>query len=125
MPHRATPSLRDRHILVVEDEFFVAEEMARELEEAGATIVGPVGTVDDALDCVASGVRIDAAILDINLRGDLSYPVAEALRQKQVPFLFATGYDAWSLDPGFRDVTRCEKPIDPSQVARALFPVPA
>jgi CheY-like chemotaxis protein len=114
-------SLAGRHILVVEDEYFIAEEMMRAFKARGAQVLGPVPTLDGALHLVAGGERIDAAVLDINLQGEMVYPVAEALERRGVPFVFATGYDAPAIAPRHAAVARCEKPVDPDKVAEALF----
>jgi CheY-like chemotaxis protein len=113
--------LDGRSILLVEDEYFIVDEMRRALEAMGATIIGPAPSVAQALDVVASAPRIDAAVLDVNLQGEMVYPVADALFQRGVPFIFATGYDDGVIDARFADITRCEKPVDPLKVARALF----
>jgi hypothetical protein len=60
------------------------------------------------------------AILDINLGGAMVYPVADALRARGVPFIFATGYEAWSIPEAYSDVPRCEKPVDVRQVTSRL-----
>ncbi len=67
-----------KKVLVAEDDYFIAKGLVRHLAQAGAAVVGPVPTVADALAAVEGG-GIDAAVLDINLRGDLVYPVADAL----------------------------------------------
>jgi DNA-binding LytR/AlgR family response regulator len=83
-------------------------------------VVGPAGSVEDALRLIDAGERIDAAVLDINLRGERVYPVAEALGEKAVPFVFATGYDAWAIPPAYAEAPRCEKPVDVAVLARLL-----
>ncbi|ACL58665.1 response regulator [Methylobacterium nodulans] len=107
-------------VLVVEDEYFIADDMARALEQLGAEVVGPAPSREHALALIASGERIDAAILDINLQGQSALPVAEALAAKGVPFVFATGYDRNSVPPAYQDVPRWEKPFNPNHLARAL-----
>src|SRR4051794_18564375 len=88
-------ALRGRRLLVVEDEYLIAASLARELEGRGAEVVGPAGSVRDALALVeAEGDRLDGAVLDINLRDERVYPVADALVARGVPFIFLTGYDA-------------------------------
>jgi CheY-like chemotaxis protein len=111
--------LNDRRILVVEDEYFVADDIARALAISGAVVVGPVPTRQEALRLLASE-RIDAAVLDINLRGEMVYPVADALRERGVPFVFATGYDRAAIQAGYRDVPRWEKPFKLDELVEAL-----
>ena len=91
-------SLAGRHILVVEDEYFIAAELSRSLEDMGAIVVGPVATSDKAIAIVeTAGARIDGAVLDINLEGMPAYVVAETLARRAIPFVFATGYDAAAI----------------------------
>ena len=111
--------LAGRRVLVVEDEFFLADDMAEALRTLGAEVVGPAPTRAAAADLLAGG-RVDAAVLDINLRGETIFPLADALRARGVPFVFATGYDASATPPAYRDVPRWEKPYDPGDLVRAL-----
>lgn len=112
--------LSGRRVLVVEDEYFIANDIARALESLGAEIVGPVPSRDKALRLVADGERLDLAVLDINLRGDTVFPVADALRDRRVPFVFATGYDRSSVPSTYGDVPRWEKPFKAEQLAGFL-----
>ena len=113
--------LAGRKILLVEDEYFVAHDMARALGDGGAEIIGPVSNVDDALDLIEEAGALDGAILDINLQGEMAFPVADALAARSVPFVFATGYDATVIPAKYQAVCRCEKPVEPDKVGRALF----
>jgi len=122
MPDPLTASvLRGRRLLVVEDEYMMAEDLRRDLEKAGAQVVGPVPSVADALTVLAREEAIDGAILDVNLRGEKAYPVADALRERAIPFVLATGYEQWALPEAYKDVPRCDKPVDLRHLARALF----
>lgn len=112
--------LRDRRVLVVEDEYMLADTMERGLRKAGATVLGPVPSVAQALALLAAEPDIDAAVLDINLDGERVFPVADALAARGVPFLFTTGYDASDLPAAYAGVTRCGKPVDVAAVVRAL-----
>lgn len=107
-------------ILVAEDEYFIARGLVRHLEQAGAAVVGPVPTVAEALAALESSA-IDAAVLDINLRGELVYPVADALLARGVPFIFATGYAASALPERYGAVERFEKPVDPEAFVRLFL----
>ena len=115
----AFPDLTGRRILVVEDEYFIADDIARALTKLGAEVVGPAPDLERA-DALLSGNPVDWAVLDINLQGEMVYPVAKALRERGVPFIFATGYDASSIPNGYADVPRWEKPFDPQVLARVL-----
>ncbi|WP_262269150.1 response regulator [Microvirga yunnanensis] len=114
-------ALRGRRILVVEDEYMMADDVQHDLEQAGVEVVGPVPSVADALKLIAAEGALDGAILDVNLRGEKAYPVADALRERAVPFVLATGYETWSLPEAYKDVPRCDKPVDLRQLARTLF----
>jgi CheY-like chemotaxis protein len=114
-------ALRGRRLLVVEDDFAIASDMAQVLEDAGAEVVGPAGTVEDALELVETeAVALDGAALDINLHGERVYPVADALAARGVPFVFATGYDAYVIPEAYAGVARLEKPVDRDQLMRVL-----
>lgn len=113
-------NLRDRRILVVEDEYMLADDLRAELDEAGAVVVGPAGTVEDAMALIGSGEPIDGAVLDVNLRGEPVFPAADLLAERGVPFLFTTGYDQSAIPERFERVPRCEKPIDMARVAREI-----
>ena len=113
-------NLKGRHILVVEDEYFIAEDLSRSFASFGAEVVGPVATIEDALDLLDGDNPIDGAVLDINLRGRHSYPVADRLIASGVPFVFLTGYDADVIPSQYAKVGRCEKPVAIHKVAAAL-----
>jgi len=110
--------LEERRILVVEDEELVALELSTELSRLGWAIVGPAATLAEAQALLDKGV--DAAVLDVNLRGRPVYPVAEVLRQQQVPFVFCTGYEMVDPDGRFADVPVIRKPAHPAAVSAAL-----
>jgi CheY-like chemotaxis protein len=121
LDHADPATLRGRRILVVEDEYIVAEDLCRELVEQGAEVAGPVPTVARALALLAADRLIDGAILDVNLRGEMVFPVADALLYRGTPFLFATGYDTETLPKAYARVPCCEKPFEVGQCARVLF----
>lgn len=112
--------LRDRRILIVEDEYMLADELRGELGDAGATVLGPVGTVADALALAKRERRIDGAVLDVNLRGEMAFPVADLLVEGGVPFVFTTGYDESIIPERFSTILRCEKPVAVEGIIRAL-----
>lgn len=114
------PSLAGRRVLVVEDEYFLAQDLARALVRLGAEVAGPVPTREDALARLQEGERLDAAVLDINLRGQTCYDIADALLARGVPFVFATGYGRAVLPPAYGDIPLWEKPFDPDRLVRAL-----
>jgi CheY-like chemotaxis protein len=112
--------LGGRRVLVVEDEFLLADDLAQSLEENGAVVLGPVRTVSAALDLIESQPRLDAALLDVNLGREQVFPVAEALEALHVPFCFTTGYELSSIPERFAGITRFEKPLNCDAVTRAL-----
>jgi CheY-like chemotaxis protein len=91
-----------------------------ELEKLGAAIVGPVPSVEQALELLEER-SIDAAILDINLDGEKVYPLADVLSERQIPFVFATGFDTSSMPEKYRGFILCEKPAELAVIAIALF----
>src|SRR3982751_5102860 len=113
-------ALDGRCLLVVEDEYIVATDLARALEDRGAHVIGPAGSIEDALTVLGAHQQIDGAVLDINLRGERVYPVAEALRARGVPFVFVTGYDSWVIPDAYASVPRLEKPVSARALARLL-----
>src|SRR5215471_5336821 len=110
--------LSGRRVLVVEDEYFLADDIVQTLKNLGARIVGPVGELEEATNLVKDDMAIDAAVIDVNLRNELAFPLARILRARKVPFLFTTGYDCGSIEQEFQDVQLWEKPLDPAAMAR-------
>jgi CheY-like chemotaxis protein len=113
--------LAGRRVLVVEDEYIIAMELNRWLQEAGIEVVGPVPSVEQALDLIEDESALDAAVLDINLgAGETVYPVADRLGALGVPFLFATGEVRVRNDPGYGGRPRLDKPIIAPELLRAI-----
>lgn len=106
-------------MLIVEDEFMIADDLMHMLESLGSQVVGPAPTVGEALALI-DGAEIELAILDVNLGGEKAFPIADALKARDIPFVFATGYDRSALPAEYADTPRCEKPIDPVQMSRVL-----
>jgi len=113
-------SLVGRRVLVVEDEMMIAMLVEDMLAELGCAVVGPAHALDVALDLARTELRLDAALLDVNLGGQPVYAVADALREKGVPAIFSTGYG----DAGLREIDRgalvLQKPFRAGDLARAL-----
>jgi CheY-like chemotaxis protein len=112
--------LEGRRILVVEDEFLLADDLAQSLTEFGAVVLGPVRTVSAALELIATETELDAALLDVNLGREKVFAVADALQARDVPFCFTTGYESSSIPERFATVTRFEKPLDADAVTRVI-----
>jgi DNA-binding response OmpR family regulator len=117
--NRAAHVLNGARLLIVEDEYLLAREMADYFENLGAEIVGPVGTVAHALGLIASS-RIQIAVLDVNLRDERVYPVADLLTLKQIPFVFASGYGSELEPDAYAGAPRCIKPIEFAVLADRL-----
>jgi DNA-binding LytR/AlgR family response regulator len=114
-------SLQGRRILVVEDDYLVALALIGILEQAGAWVLGPIGTLDEAIVVVENdGKSFDVAILDIDLHGRKSYPVADALAARAVKVVFTTGYDASVIEGKYRQYPRCEKPCNADALVAAV-----
>lgn len=118
---RETSDLSGRRVLLIEDEWVVAHETARAFERHGAIVLGPVPTIEQALALVnPPNPPPDMAVIDINLRGELAFAVADALDARGVRYVFATGYDISFIPNRYRHVARCEKPVDPSSLLATL-----
>lgn len=106
-------------ILVVEDEYLLADEITLKLEDEGAVVLGPAPSVERAM-ALLEGPVPDGAVLDVNLGGEEAFPVADVLIARGVPVIFTTGYDANTLPERFVHVPKCEKPINIGRVTAAL-----
>jgi PAS domain S-box-containing protein len=118
--HATTPFVvPGNRVMIVEDEALVAMLVAESLTELGYLVVGPYSRASAAMDAIKDD-DIDAAILDVNLGGELVYPLADALKTREVPFIFVTGYGAESIDRRFANVPILQKPIE-RQMLQRLF----
>jgi CheY-like chemotaxis protein len=111
--------LAGKRVLIVEDEYAVALMIEDFLIEFGCTPVGPCGTVARALDAVAAET-FDVALLDVNLDGEMVYPVADALAERHIPFLFVSAYGEAAIPPGHTDWKVCAKPFTGNDLAAML-----
>jgi hypothetical protein len=105
-------------ILVAEDNLLVADLIADALAVEGCLVVGPVGTLEDGMTS-ASRADISGALLDIDLHGELSFPIAYRLRDQGVPFAFVTAYPELVVPDDLRDAPRFSKPFTPWELASA------
>ena len=114
-----TTDIEGLRVLVVEDEMMVSMLIEDMLSELGCHVVGPASRLEDAL-ALAQDAEMDCAVLDVNLGGQPIFPLADLLRQRGLPFAFATGYG----DAGVRDVDRgapvLQKPFREGDLARVL-----
>jgi DNA-binding response OmpR family regulator len=111
--------MTEARVLVVEDEFMMALDLVSTVEQAGYAVVGPAGTLEQAL-VLAKSFNIDAALLDLNLWGRSSVPVADVLKGRGIPFAFVSGYDKDTLKSEFKDAPFITKPYLKSTVLRVL-----
>lgn len=112
---RVPRPLAGKRLLIVEDEALVAMDMAAQLANAGAKIVGPTGNAAGALKLIADE-KLDVAVLDANLAGEAVDDIAVALTRANVPFAFVSGYDRDSLPASFATAELLSKPFDPSRL---------
>jgi two-component sensor histidine kinase/two-component SAPR family response regulator len=117
--HLAPLVLNGNRLLLVEDEALVASMMTEALNEIGFEIIGPFGKMDYRLGAAVSG-KIDAAILDVNIGGELVYPIAEILAARAIPFAFVTGYAEDNIDKKFANVPVMQKPVE-RKALQAIF----
>jgi CheY-like chemotaxis protein len=108
-----------RRILIVEDDWMVAEDMSYMVEELGGAVVGSAGQLAQGL-ALAESEQLAGAILDVNLNGENTFVLADRLLANNVPVIFATGYDATMLPGRFADVPRVPKPFTALAVERAF-----
>ena len=97
----------------------IAADLAETVEEMGYEVQGPAHEVASALDLLAS-VRVDGALLDVNLGGETSYPVADALASRDIPFVFLSGYANTQLRTGFETCRLLSKPIQQDALCAGL-----
>ena len=107
-------------MLVVEDEYFIAQDIRQALQTLGAIVIGPVASRDEAMRRLEQEQPFDLAILDINLLGEMSFPVAQRLTELNIPFVFATGYEHSTFPAILRAAPIWSKPFDSEALARAL-----
>jgi len=108
-----------RRVFVVEDEMIVAWLLEDMLVELGCMVIGPAASVKEAFAMI-DAEAIDAAVLDVNLNGEMSYPIADALAARDVPFVFVTGYDKERMLDGYRTFPALQKPFHRAELTVTL-----
>lgn len=116
-----TQALNGRRVLVVEDESLVAMLLETILEDMGCTPVGPASNIDEGEAMARDTVDLDAALLDVNVAGRQVFPVAAALKERGVPFVFSTGYGESGLPDEWRGAITIQKPFTEAAVRDALM----
>lgn len=106
-------------VLLIEDEVVIAMTAEDMLEEIGCSVSAQASTFSEAMECVTNA-DFDLALLDINLHGVMSIPVAHKLRDAGKPFIFTTGYGSIGLDSGFNDVAVVAKPYTIRTLSNAI-----
>ena len=120
LPTRPCIDRPRRRILVVEDELFIAMLLEEVLQDAGYDTIGPIPRLEEAM-VAARDERMDAALLDINLRGELVFPAARLVMARHIPLVFCSGYTNLSLiPPEFRAAPQVAKPYDTHTLLAAL-----
>lgn len=109
----------NRVVLIVEDEMMIALDLQVQLEEAGWDVIGPAATIEEARSMLEHS-RPNAAVLDVNLSGDTSFQLAEALTSRGTRVVFLTGKTRNSLPENMRDYDVLQKPLRRNELARLL-----
>ena len=117
----SSPSeLKGLRVLIIEDESMVAMLMEDMLHDLGCTVVGMVARFNEALEQATHGPTFDVALLDVNLNGKQTFPIADALAARGARFIFATGYGEAILPPSLQGAPILQKPFEQEALARAL-----
>ena len=114
-------ALQGLKVLVLEDETLVSMMVEDMLSDLGCEVVGPFARLDSALAFANEGQpKVDIALLDVNLGGERSFPLAEVLNEKGVPFVFTTGYDDAGMPEAWRGRPALRKPFTMAEMALTL-----
>lgn len=120
MPQTDSSSGAGRRILVVEDEYMIADMISTMVEDLGYEVVGPVATIPEAITAIA-GEKLDVVLLDANLDGVSSAPVAAELAARGLPFVVVTGYGSLDLTSAdLQSAPRMNKPFTAAALAAIL-----
>jgi DNA-binding response OmpR family regulator len=112
--------LHGRAVLIVEDDFYLADDTQQILEAAGAKVLGPVSAAEQALSLLELQ-RPDYAVVDVNLGAGPSFGLASTLQTRGIPFVFLTGYDPDIIPAEFRGAPCLQKPVDPEKVVVTII----
>jgi DNA-binding NtrC family response regulator len=114
-----TLRLDGARVLVIEDEFYIADDVRRILDDAGACVVGPISTLAKAQAALDEGA-FDCAVIDLNLHGESAVPIADRLVSEGKSFAVATGYGSGIMPDRLKGIPRIEKPFAPSDLLRLV-----
>ena len=118
-PPDQAPRLSGKRVLLVEDEYYIADDLRRTLIAAGAKVVGPYATLAKAQGALDRN-GFDCAVIDLNLHGESAIPIADRLIEDGKSFAIATGYGSAAVPDRFNEVPRIEKPFDPPAVLKLV-----
>lgn len=119
MAIQSDEKLNKLRVLIVEDDYLIAENVAEVLREVGIYVVGPVGKFQEACQMVQD-IPLDCAVLDINIVGGTAFPLIDVLIQSNVPVLLMTGYDQEELPAKYRSLPLIQKPLLKGDVVGAF-----
>jgi len=117
---QARSPLAGRRVLIVEDRYLIASEMAEQVRRLGGQVLGPSRDVASAAEIVARE-PVDMALLDVSLEDEVVFPLATTLAERGVPFIFITGYDVDILPLPWRERPTLPKPINPVRLRDELI----
>jgi DNA-binding response OmpR family regulator len=111
--------MKGLHVLVVEDDFYIADDLTMSMEDAGALVLGPCNTVAVALHLLER-TNPDCAVVDVNLGSGPNFEIAGALTARSIPFVLATGYDVNIVPAEFAAMPCLQKPVSGSKVVATV-----
>jgi FixJ family two-component response regulator len=117
----AQKALAGSKLLIVEDEYLIGQDLAHGPQGEGIDVLGPYASIASAIDVLQRTDDVGAAILDLNISGHVAFDLAEKLQERNIPFIFYTGYDSVIVPDKFRKVNRVRKPAEWSEIKKALF----
>lgn len=106
-------------VLIVEDDYFVAMDMCSTLQARGATVLGPASNISAGRD-LAREIAPDCALLDVNVRGEHAFTLAQELQARGIRTIFTTGYDMEFIPPHLRHARYLQKPIDAQTLVHSI-----
>lgn len=108
-------ALKGARVMVVEDEYLLADELSKTLQASGAELVGPCPDLEAGLTAIEEK-EVDVAILDIRLAGEDCFPIADELTQRDIPFVFLSGHERDVLPARYKQARHYLKPMPPSEI---------
>lgn len=118
--NRQAIDLQDAHVLILEDDYYLATDLQNALEAGGAVVIGPFPDEADARRSIEASLP-DCAFVDVNLGRGPSFEVPRALIRHAIPFAFVTGYDAGAIPDEFEAIPRFEKPIETTRIVEVAL----